>query len=113
MTISNIVHSIRNIMRKDQGLNGDAQRIEEMTWMIFLKVFDAMEEEKEAEDGYKSPLPEEIRWRNWASDDEGITGEELLDYVDNNIFEKIKSLDVENDKKAQIVKQVFEDTKQY
>jgi type I restriction enzyme M protein len=113
MTISNIVQSIRNIMRRDPGVDGDAQRISQMTWMIFLKVFDSMEEEKEAENGYKSPLPNEIRWRNWASDEEGITGEELLNFINDNIFDKIKNLDVENDRKAQIVKQVFEDTYNY
>ncbi|MBU2104644.1 MAG: type I restriction-modification system subunit M, partial [Nanoarchaeota archaeon] len=114
MAISNIVHSVRNIMRRDPGVDGDAQRISQMTWMIFLKVFDAMEEEKEAENPkYKSPLPEKIRWRNWASDEEGITGEELLDFVNKKIFEEIKNLDVEDDRKAQIVKQVFEDTYNY
>jgi len=114
MAISNIVHSVRNIMRKDPGVDGDAQRISQMTWMIFLKVFDSMEEEKEAEDSkYKSPLPEEIRWRNWAKDEEGITGDELLDFINEKIFEKIKNLDIENNRKAQIVRQVFEDTYNY
>jgi len=114
MTISNIVHSVRNIMRKDPGVDGDAQRISQMTWLIFLKVFDSMEEEKEAEDSkYKSPLPEEIRWRNWAKDEEGITGDELMNFVNEKIFEKIKKLDVENNRKAQIVRQVFEDTYNY
>ncbi|MFH1358526.1 MAG: N-6 DNA methylase [archaeon] len=114
MAISNIVHSVRNIMRRDPGVDGDAQRISQMTWMIFLKVFDAMEQEKEAENSkYKSPLPEEIRWRNWADDEEGITGEELLDFVNKKIFEQVKNLDVENDRKAQLVKQVFEDTYNY
>src|SRR3989344_1729549 len=88
--VGGIVHSIRNIMRKDPGVDGDAQRISQMTWMIFLKVFDAMEEEKEAEDSnYKSPLPEKIRWRNWASDEEGITGDELYNFVNNEVFLKL------------------------
>ncbi len=101
-------------MRKDPGVDGDAQRISQMTWMIFLKVFDAMEEEKEAEDSkYKSPLPEEIRWRNWASDDEGITGDELLDFINEEVFDKIKALDIEGSRKAMIVRQVFEDTYNY
>ena len=114
MSVGNIVHSVRNIMRKDPGVDGDAQRISQMTWMIFLKVFDSMEEEKEAEDSkYKSPLPEEIRWRNWAKDEEGITGDELMDFVNEKVFEKIKNLDVENNRKAQIVRQVFEDTYNY
>ncbi len=114
MSISNVVQSIRNIMRRDPGVDGDAQRISQMTWMIFLKVFDAMEQEKQAQDSkYKSALPEEIKWKNWAEDEEGITGEELLNFVNTKIFEGIKNLDVENNKKAQIVKQVFEDTYNY
>ena len=114
MAVGNIIHSIRNIMRKDPGVDGDAQRISQMTWMIFLKVFDAMEEEKEAENSkYKSPLPEEIRWRNWASDDEGITGDELLDFINEEVFDKIKALDIEGSRKAMIVRQVFEDTYNY
>jgi len=100
-------------MRKDPGVDGDAQRISQMTWLIFLKVFDSMEEEKESENGYKSPLPEEIRWRNWASNEEGITGDELLDFVNNKVFSQIKSLESEDNRKAMIVKQVFEDTYNY
>jgi radical SAM superfamily enzyme YgiQ (UPF0313 family) len=74
------VKSMQDIMRQDAGVDGDAQRISQVVWMIFLKIFDAMEEEEEAENPkYRSPLPEKIRWRNWAKDPEGITGEELLD----------------------------------
>ena len=114
MSVRNIVHSVRNIMRKDPGVDGDAQRISQMVWLIFLKVFDAMEEEKEAEDSkYKSPLPEEARWRNWASDEEGITGDELLDFINDKVFAKIKEMDVGESRKASIVKQVFEDTYNY
>ncbi|MEA3248344.1 MAG: class I SAM-dependent DNA methyltransferase, partial [Nanoarchaeota archaeon] len=114
MVVGNIIHSVRNIMRKDPGVDGDAQRISQMTWMIFLKVFDAMEEEKEAENSkYKSPLPEEIRWRNWASDDEGITEDELLNFINEEVFGKIKILDIESNRKAMIVRQVFEDTYNY
>src|SRR3989339_745062 len=114
MSVQNIVHSVRNIMRKDSGVDGDAQRISEMTWMIFLKVFDSMEEEKEAEDPkYKSPLPEEVRWRNWASDEEGITGDELYGFVNNEVFVKLKGLSDFENKKAMIVKQVFEETNTY
>jgi type I restriction enzyme M protein len=114
MEISNIVHSVRNIMRKDPGVDGDAQRISQMTWMIFLKVFDSMEQEKEAENSkYKSPLPEEIRWRNWASDDEGVTGDELLNFINEKVFGEIKTLDVEGSRKAMIIRQVFEDTYNY
>lgn len=101
-------------MRKDSGVDGDAQRISEMTWMIFLKVFDSMEEEKEAENSnYKSPLPEEVRWRNWASDEEGITGDELYEFVNNEVFSKLKNLSEVENRKAMIVKQVFEETNTY
>ena len=103
-------------MRKDAGVDGDAQRISQMVWMIFLKVFDAMEEEREAEDeSYKSPLPEKIRWRNWAVNPEGMTGEELLDFVNNNLFKTLKSLklDEKSDQRGYIIKQVFEDAYNY
>ncbi|MDP2924790.1 MAG: class I SAM-dependent DNA methyltransferase [Nanoarchaeota archaeon] len=116
MTLSNIIKSVRDIMRKDAGVDGDAQRISQMVWMIFLKVFDAMEEEREAEDDkYKSPLPEKIRWRNWAVNPEGMTGEELLDFVNNNLFKTLKSLklDEKSDQRGYIIKQVFEDAYNY
>lgn len=116
MTISNIIKSVRDIMRKDAGVDGDAQRISQMVWMIFLKVFDAMEEEREAEDeSYKSPLPEKIRWRNWAVNPEGMTGEELLDFVNNNLFKTLKNLklDEKSDQRGYIIKQVFEDAYNY
>ena len=114
MSVGNIVQSIRKIMRKDAGVDGDAQRISEMTWMIFLKVFDAMEQENEAEDlEYKSCLPEKIKWRNWAEDEEGLTGEDLYDFINNEVFVKLKELDTTNNKKASIVRQVFEETNTY
>jgi len=103
-------------MRKDAGVDGDAQRISQMVWMIFLKVFDAMEEEREAEDeDYKSPLPEKIRWRNWAVNPEGITGEELLDFINNDLFKTLKNLklDEKSDQRGFIIKQVFEDANNY
>jgi len=116
MVLTNSIKSLRDIMRKDAGVDGDAQRISQMTWMIFLKVFDDMEKEHEAEDDkYKSPLLEEIRWRNWAADREGITGEELLDFVNNKVFKILKNLKFEegDDPKKFIIKQVFEDTYNY
>lgn len=114
--LGGIIKSLRDIMRKDPGVDGDAQRISQMVWMIFLKVFDSMEEEREAEDSkYKSPLPEEIRWRNWAADEEGITGDELLDFVNNKVFKELKglALDEKSDPRGFIVKQVFEDAYNY
>jgi type I restriction enzyme M protein len=73
------IKTIQDIMRKDVGVDGDAQRIGQLTWMIFLKIFDDREKEYELLDGnYKSPLPKKYRWKSWATDPEGITGEELL-----------------------------------
>ena len=114
--IGNIIKSVRDIMRKDAGVDGDAQRVSQMVWMIFLKVFDAMEEEREAEEEkYKSPLPEKIRWRNWAVNPEGMTGDELLEFINNNLFKTLKSLklDEKSDQRGYIIKQVFEDAYNY
>ena len=114
--LGGVVKSIRDIMRKDAGVDGDAQRISQMVWMIFLKVFDAMEEEREAEnEEYKSPLPEKIRWRNWAVNPEGMTGDELLDFINNDLFKTLKSLklDEKSDQRGYIIKQVFEDAYNY
>ena len=114
--LGGVVKSVRDIMRKDAGVDGDAQRISQMVWMIFLKVFDSMEEEREAEnEEYKSPLPEKIRWRNWAVDPEGMTGEELLDFINNNLFKTLKNLklDEKSDQRGYIIKQVFEDAYNY
>ena len=80
-------------MRQDSGVDGDAQRISQLTWLLFLKVFDALEEELElTRDDYKSPIPEAMRWRNWAADPEGITGDDLLDFVNTELFVTLKNL---------------------
>ena len=114
MTISTTIKSIQDIMRKDSGVDGDAQRISQVVWMIFLKVFDAKEEEWELEnDNYKSPIPEELRWRIWAQDDEGITGDDLLDFIDNKLFPTLKNLDVGTDTKTQLIKDLFSDAYNY
>jgi len=103
-------------MRQDAGVDGDAQRISQLVWMIFLKVFDAKEEEWELMDNDYTPIiPEGLRWRDWAADDEGITGEELLDFVNNKLFKELKEmkLDENSNPKAFIVKAVFEDSYNY
>ena len=83
-------------MRKDAGTYGDAQRIEQLAWMFFLKIVDDRETEQELMvDDFKSPLPRKYRWRNWASDDEGLTGDKLLDFIaskHSRAFEKIHEL---------------------
>ena len=116
MSISNVVKSVQDIMRQDAGVDGDAQRISQLVWMIFLKVFDAKEEEWELEyDDYESIIPEELRWSSWASDDEGITGDELLDFINNKLFKELKEMElgVDSDPRAFLVKAVFEDSYNY
>jgi len=112
MSVSTTVKAIQDIMRKDAGVDGDAQRINQLVWMFFLKIFDDRESEKEIlEDNYRSPIPEELRWRNWAANPEGITGEALADFV-NNLFKKLKGL-TSPDPRAQLVRHVFEEANNY
>ena len=114
--ISTVIKSIQDVMRQDSGVDGDAQRISQLTWLLFLKVFDAQEEELElTRDGYKSPIPEHLRWRNWATDAEGITGDGLLDFVNSQLFPKLKTLpvDAERNPRGFVVRSVFEDAYNY
>jgi type I restriction enzyme M protein len=116
MSLSTTVKTIQDIMRKDAGVDGDAQRISQLVWMLFLKVFDDAEAERELmEDRYKSPIPERFRWRAWAADAEGITGEALLDFVNNDLFKTLKELTVagKNATLAGVVRGVFEDAYNY
>ena len=119
MTLGSFVKTIQNIMRGDNGINGDAQRIEQMTWMLFLKVYDAKEEDWEFhEDDYESIIPEALRWRNWAVDRKDgnvLTGQSLLDFVNNELFPQLKNLTVTETTplKKSVVKAVFEDSNQY
>lgn len=99
-------------MRKDVGVDGDAQRIGQLVWMFFLKIFDDREQELELlEDNYQSPIPAGLRWRDWAIDSEGITGNELLDFVNSELFPTLK--DLNNGPRALVVRNVFEDAYQY
>lgn len=123
MAVNNIVKRIQNIMRQDAGINGDAQRIEQMTWMFFLKVYDTQEETWEykamkEKKTFKSIIPENLRWRNWAIDNkdgEALTGDALLKLVNEELFPSLKNLDVnrETPRSQSIVKEVFEDINQY
>ena len=93
MSISTVIKSIQDIMRKDDGVDGDAQRLGQLSWLLFLKIFDAQEEDIEFEQSnYRSPIPEEYLWRNWAADKQGMTGEELLNFVNNSLLPDIKAL---------------------
>ena len=113
-SISGIIKSIRNIMRQDNGVNGDAQRLEQLGWMLFLKIFDDKDQERELEEDYESPVPERLRWRNWAADDEGITGEELLDFVNNDLFPTLQALPVRaSDRRVGFIRGIFSDNNNY
>jgi len=115
--VSGIIKSIQDIMRKDVGVDGDAQRISQLVWMFFLKIFDDREAERELlEDDYKSPLPEPLRWRSWAKNPEGMTGDELSDFVNFQLFPTLKEklpLQGPTGKQAQVVRNVFEDAYNY
>ena len=103
-------------MRKDVGVDGDAQRIGQLVWMLFLKIYDDKEQEQELlQDRYRSPIPKRLQWRNWASDPEGMTGDDLLDFVNNELFPTLKELSVGTNGKSRgyVVRSVFEDAYQY
>ncbi len=111
--LTGIIKSIRNDMREDRGVSGDGQRIEQLAWMLFLKIFDDKDKELELmDDKYKSPIPEKFKWRNWAADDEGITGDELLNFVDQQLFPTLKELSA-RDPRAYMVREVFEGNNNY
>lgn len=119
MNLGNFIKTIQNIMRGDSGINGDAQRIEQMTWLLFLKVYDAKEQDWEFhDDNYQSAIPEPLRWRNWAADNKdgrALTGQGLLDFVNNQLFPGLKNLHIGDHTamKQTIVRAVFEDSNQY
>src|SRR5208337_3879661 len=95
MSVRNTVKSIQDIMRQDSGVDGDAQRISQLCWMFFLKIIDDQDQQLELmQDGYHSPIPAKLRWRAWASDPEGITGEELLTFVNVQLFPELKKLSI-------------------
>ena len=119
MSIGKIMKRLRDIMRNDEGINGDAQRIEQIVWMLFLKVYDSQEKLWEFNDeNYESIIPEKLRWRNWATDKKdgkAMTGEELSNFVNNELFPQLKSLKISEDTpiKKSIVKSVFKDLNNY
>ena len=102
-------------MRQDKGLNGDAQRIEQLGWMLFLKIFDDKDIEMELlSEDYISPIPTELQWRNFATDDEGMTGDELLEFINNRLFAQLKILpSAATNKRALLIKEVFEGNNNY
>ena len=117
--LSGFVKRLRDIMRNDAGINGDAQRIEQIAWMLFLKVYDAKEQDWEWDDeNYVSIIPDECRWANWAVDDrsgKAMTGDTLLDFVNNTLFPTLKKLpvDASTPVKKAIVQTTFADANNY
>lgn len=113
--VSGVISSIRQIMWQDNGLNGDAQRIEQLGWMLFLKIF--CDKDKELEilnDDYVSPIPVEYQWDNWAANDEGMTGDELAEFVDRKLFPALRNIDISTaNKRAVLVHEVFDGNNNY
>ncbi|MFR5643872.1 MAG: N-6 DNA methylase [Clostridium paraputrificum] len=119
MSINNLIKRLQDIMRNDAGVNGDAQRIEQLVWILFLKVYDAKEELWEFEDDeFESIIPEEYRWRNWAVDNKdgkALTGDSLLEFVNQKLFPALKNLVIDETTSISkaIVKYAFEDSINY
>lgn len=119
MSIGNFLKKIQDIMRNDAGVNGDAQRIEQLTWLLFLKVYDQKEDDWELDiDNYKSIIPEDLRWRNWAQDKKdgkALTGDALIEFVNQRLFPTIKTLPVDEKTPTNkiIIKEAFEDNNNY
>ena len=116
MAIGTLIKTIQDIMRKDVGVDGDAQRISQIVWLLFLKIFDDKEQEWEfTVKGYKSPLQSRFRWSNWAKNPEGITGEDLTDFVNNELFPSLKKLATAAgiSPQGRVVGEVFEDAYNY
>lgn len=115
MSISTTIKSIQDIMRKDVGVDGDAQRIGQLVWMLFLKIFDDREQEWEMfNEDYRSPIPEPLRWRHWAADPEGMTGDELKEFVDTMLFPGLQQLQARGDDyRGVVIRNVFEDAYNY
>ena len=116
MSVRTTVKSIQDIMRQDAGVDGDAQRISQLCWMFFLKILDDQDAQLELmESGYTSPLPDELRWATWAADPEGMTGDELLGFINLTLFPKLKALAAVGTQaqRQRVVRAVFEDAYNY
>src|SRR5579862_6813957 len=116
--IASIIKNIRNIMRQDRGVSGDAQRLEQLGWLLFLKILDDKDEELELiRDRYRSVIPKKFQWRNWAADAEGITGEELILFIDHptdGLFVALKNLKASHaPDRATLVREIFDGSNNY
>jgi type I restriction enzyme M protein len=115
MSIQAAIRAIQDIMWKDEGVDGDAQRLSQLVWMLFLKIIDDKEEQLTLiNPKYTSPIPESLRWRNWAANPEGMTGDELLEFVNNRLFKTLKELKVQGDEKfGLLIREIFNDSFNY
>ncbi|MDD2747362.1 MAG: class I SAM-dependent DNA methyltransferase [Acidithiobacillus ferrooxidans] len=116
MSVRNVVKSIQDIMRQDTGVDGDAQRISQLCWMFFLKIIDDQDQQLEVmQENYRSPIPKRLQWRDWAADPEGITGDNLLDFINEDLFPTLKELVLMGSKtpRSRVVSSVFEDAYNY
>ncbi|WP_439234836.1 N-6 DNA methylase [Lonepinella koalarum] len=119
MSLNNLVKRLQDVMRNDAGINGDAQRIEQIVWILFLKIYDAKEQEWELiNDNYRSLIPDFLRWENWAKDrkdGKAMTGDELLNFVNNDLFPALKNLPVsaQTPMNQRIIRAAFEDNNNY
>lgn len=116
MSVRNIVKSIQDIMRQDVGVDGDAQRISQLCWMFFLKILDDQDLQLELlSEDYTSPVPTELRWGTWAANPEGVTGDDLMHFINNRLFPGLKQLPVAGQQahRARVVRSVFEDAYNY
>lgn len=116
MSVRNTIKTIQNLMRQDAGVDGDAQRISQLCWMFFLKIIDDQDQERELFDRkYVSPIPKGKRWRDWAANPEGITGDALLDFVNTDLFPTLKNLEIKGPggERRGVVRGVFEDAYNY
>jgi type I restriction enzyme M protein len=116
--ISSIIKNVRNVMRQDRGVSGDAQRLEQLGWLLFLKILDEKDQELELiRSGYKSVIPKKLQWRNWATNPEGMTGEELMLFIDHptaGLFNTLKNLKAPHaPQRAALVREVFDGSNNY
>lgn len=111
-----VVKAIQDIMRKDVGVDGDAQRLSQLCWLFFLKIIDDQDQSLEVEvEGYRSPIPDHLQWRSWAADEEGITGDPLLEFINQELFSYLKEMPLKGShpNRAQVVRDVFSDAYNY
>ncbi len=114
MISSTLIKSIQDIMRQDQGVDGDAQRLSQLVWMVFLKILDDTEKELELmTDGYVPAVPARYQWRSWAGNEEGLTGDDLNNFVNNDLFPGLRKLTWRNNPRTLIVREAFEDSYNY